>query len=177
MPANTNTNKYYQTCCKANSLPLGFFYLDFVDFIHGKNAIMWITMSVPDTTTLSHVNKHKKNTTTDCIVYLVCNRIVRLSALCSIGSGVKMTLMSGNPYTPTKTMPELPHGLPESHSLTVWNSDIHRRRRELLSPPCCPPCQAQQSAARPWAGPVRTRYTPSVPSSLLKHHRTLCIVL
>lgn len=45
--------------------------------------------------------------------------------------------------TPMKARLELACKLPDSYSFTVWNSGIHRRRRELLSQPCCPPCQAQ----------------------------------
>lgn len=74
--------------------------------------------------------------------------------------------------TPTKYWPELVCGLPNNYSFTVWNSGIHRRRRGLLSQPCCPPYQAQQSAAPPSAGPMRIQYTPSAPSSLKKDHRT-----
>lgn len=49
---------------------------------------------------------------------------------------------------------------------TSWSSGTQRRTRGLLSPPCSPPHQEQQSGGRLWAGPEKSRCTPSTLSDL-----------
>lgn len=55
---------------------------------------------------------------------------------------------------------------------TLWSSGTQRRTHGLLSPPCSPPHQEQQSGGRLWAGPEKTLCTPSTLSDLDTKNKT-----